>query len=142
MLANGIHQRSGVGGRRERRGLMLVLRDLLTGPVSVGLRNRGATCYINSLIQQLYAVDAVRDSLLGTELPTPEELAGDADDPDGKRLQRSTRLLEVVGRLQEVFVFLRRDACIQWMQYMGRSCWMSCRCMSSVGLTSGSRCVT
>lgn len=33
----------------------------------VGLKNAGATCYMNSVLQQLYCVRAVRDVLLAVQ---------------------------------------------------------------------------
>lgn len=33
----------------------------------VGLKNAGATCYMNSVLQQLYCVKAVRDALLAVQ---------------------------------------------------------------------------
>lgn len=33
----------------------------------VGLKNAGATCYMNSVLQQLYCVRAVRDALLSVQ---------------------------------------------------------------------------
>ena len=37
------------------------------------LQNAGATCYMNSVIQQLYAVPTVTDQLLGVEIEQEEE---------------------------------------------------------------------
>jgi ubiquitin carboxyl-terminal hydrolase 9/24 len=39
----------------------------------VGLKNAGATCYMNSVIQQLYAVPGVTEQLLGVEIEEQEE---------------------------------------------------------------------
>lgn len=33
----------------------------------VGLKNAGATCYMNSVLQQLYMVDSIREGLLAAE---------------------------------------------------------------------------
>ena len=39
----------------------------------VGLKNGGATCYINSVMQQLYAVPGVSEQLLAVNLDTVDE---------------------------------------------------------------------
>lgn len=39
----------------------------------VGLKNGGATCYMNSVLQQLYMTPDIVDSLLSTEDETSEE---------------------------------------------------------------------
>ena len=38
----------------------------------VGLKNAGATCYMNSVIQQLYAVPGVTEQLLAVEIEGQE----------------------------------------------------------------------
>ncbi|GMH86528.1 hypothetical protein TrVE_jg4673 [Triparma verrucosa] len=51
-----------------------------------GLRNQGCTCYMNSLLQQLYMMKDVRESICGAKLP---ERSGGAEVENlvGKRLQ-------------------------------------------------------
>ena len=39
----------------------------------VGLKNGGATCYINSVLQQLYAVPGVAEQLLAVNLDKVDE---------------------------------------------------------------------
>ncbi len=47
----------------------------------VGMRNLGATCYMNSLMQQLYMVPPLRYGMLQSKLleqaPTPDQKASD-----------------------------------------------------------------
>lgn len=39
----------------------------------VGLRNGGATCYMNSVIQQLFMTPGVPESVLGVQEDHPDE---------------------------------------------------------------------
>ena len=39
----------------------------------MGLKNGGATCYINSVLQQLYAVPGISDQLLAVNLDKVDE---------------------------------------------------------------------
>ena len=46
----------------------------------VGLKNAGATCYMNSVIQQLYMIPSIRNSILaveGTGSDTDDDMFGD-----------------------------------------------------------------
>jgi len=46
----------------------------------VGLKNAGATCYMNSVIQQLYMIPPIRNGLLaieGTGTDVDDEMSGD-----------------------------------------------------------------
>ena len=46
----------------------------------VGLKNAGATCYMNSVIQQLYMIPSIRNSILaieGTGSDVDDDLSGD-----------------------------------------------------------------
>ena len=57
-------------------------------PVSgfVGLKNAGATCYMNSVIQQLFMIEAVRDGVLAADgaCPDPnEDFSGEDREDDG-----------------------------------------------------------
>jgi ubiquitin C-terminal hydrolase len=47
----------------------------------VGLRNQGATCYINSLLQQLFMIPMFRYAILSYDIHAPEARAGYAMDP-------------------------------------------------------------
>ena len=46
----------------------------------VGLKNAGATCYMNSLLQQLFMIDEVRSSLLQVEGAAGDDLDDNDDD--------------------------------------------------------------
>ncbi len=39
----------------------------------VGLKNAGATCYMNSVLQQLYMTTPIRDTILGVEVEQSSE---------------------------------------------------------------------
>jgi ubiquitin carboxyl-terminal hydrolase 9/24 len=39
----------------------------------VGLKNAGATCYMNSVLQQLFMIKEIRNSILNIEIPLPAE---------------------------------------------------------------------
>lgn len=46
----------------------------------VGLKNAGATCYMNSVIQQLYMIPAIRNGILaieGTGSDVDDDMSGD-----------------------------------------------------------------
>ena len=46
----------------------------------MGLKNAGATCYMNSVIQQLYMIPSIRNSILaveGTGSDTDDDMFGD-----------------------------------------------------------------
>lgn len=46
----------------------------------VGLKNAGATCYMNSVIQQLYMIPPIRNGILaieGTGTDVDDEMSGD-----------------------------------------------------------------
>ena len=46
----------------------------------VGLKNAGATCYMNSVIQQLYMIPPIRDGILaieGTGTDVDDDMSGD-----------------------------------------------------------------
>ena len=49
-----------------------------------GLRNQGCTCYMNSLLQQLFMIDNLRQSVIEAELPTSLRTAASSN--DGKSL--------------------------------------------------------
>ncbi|KAJ8870920.1 hypothetical protein PR048_027222 [Dryococelus australis] len=80
----------------------------------VGLKNAGATCYMNSVLQQLYMVESIRVGLLAAEGATTdleEDFSGE------ERLEGEYRP-KAEAVLEEDSQWLRRG-------WLGRSCWCS-----------------
>ncbi len=51
----------------------------------VGLRNQGATCYMNSLLQQLFHIPSFRDGILGLQITEVNQIGNDNKE-DGKAM--------------------------------------------------------
>lgn len=50
----------------------------------VGLKNANATCYMNSVLQQLFMIEPLRTALLSVKVP-PEYCQDENDDDDVRR---------------------------------------------------------
>lgn len=96
----------------------------------VGLKNAGATCYMNSVLQQLYMVESVREGILAAE--------GAATDPNEdfsgeERLELETeddrgnfddnRKDYNVGILKQVQAIFGHLACSRLQYYVPRGLW-------------------
>ena len=66
----------------------------------VGLKNAGATCYMNSVLQQLFMIRSLRTALLSVKIP-PEYGQDESDEDELRR--------ETVNRI--CFFFLRFSLC-------------------------------
>ncbi|XP_077513422.1 ubiquitin carboxyl-terminal hydrolase-like faf isoform X2 [Amblyomma americanum] len=106
----------------------------------VGLKNAGATCYMNSVLQQLYMIDSIREGILAVEGAAtdpnedfsgeerPEHEGGEAcmrpvteeDGMAGKEEQRRDYHLGVLKQVQAVFGHL---AASQLQYYVPRGFW-------------------
>ncbi|KAK5661769.1 hypothetical protein OQA88_9870 [Cercophora sp. LCS_1] len=100
----------------ELNGQFLIAETPLNGEqamgdpgVPAGLENITNTCYLNSILQYFYTVDAVRELVLGLELPSidPEtgRLPGEAEDGDDPGLDRRKAYVgcEFVRELRGLF---------------------------------------
>ena len=66
----------------------------------VGLKNAGATCYMNSLLQQLFMIDEIRSSILQVEGAAHDNM----DDYDDEKLEVEvgvTSLIEFLSHLHQ-----------------------------------------
>ncbi|KAM7302505.1 putative ubiquitin carboxyl-terminal hydrolase FAF-X [Ixodes scapularis] len=102
----------------------------------VGLKNAGATCYMNSVLQQLYMIESIREGLLAVEgaaLDPNEDFSGDPEggapeaelcvgpqEEGGREEQRRDYNLGVLKQVQAVFGHL---ACSQLQYYVPRGFW-------------------
>lgn len=78
----------------------------------VGLKNAGATCYMNSVLQQLYMVESIRGGLLAAEgaaTDLNEDFSGD-ERPDS----------EVCYMAGEMVKYLLYVACLNTLQFIFR----------------------
>ncbi|KAG1670256.1 putative ubiquitin carboxyl-terminal hydrolase FAF-X [Nymphon striatum] len=102
----------------------------------VGLKNAGATCYMNSVLQQLYMIESIRTGILSTEgaAVDPDEDFSDEDKPEvesnvegneeafgeDKEENRKEYNLGVMKQVQAIFGHL---ACSKLQYYVPRGFW-------------------
>ncbi len=67
----------------------------------VGLKNAGATCYMNSVIQQLYLIPGIKESILAI------------DDEDSDEDTLFFQFQMVMGHLQVYIVIEAFNSCIE-----------------------------
>ncbi|CAM9150961.1 unnamed protein product, partial [Phaeothamnion confervicola] len=86
-----------------------------SGARFVGMKNQGCTCYMNSLLQQLFMVPPLREAILAVELPRPAPpLLPDPYDLVGKRV----RLRWAGGALHDAVVeSYEQDALLHLVRY-------------------------
>lgn len=68
----------------------------------VGLKNAGATCYMNSVIQQLYMIPPIRNGILaieGTGTDVDDDMSGD-EKQDNEVQPMSTHTIKVLHWLK------------------------------------------
>ncbi|KAA0188934.1 hypothetical protein HAZT_HAZT007000 [Hyalella azteca] len=105
----------------------------------VGLKNAGATCYMNSVLQQLYMIRQVREGVLGVEgaATDPEEdfsgeeraeaeSANDGNEEEfsgegsGSEQSRKEYNISILKQVQAIFAHL---ACSKLQYYVPRGLW-------------------
>ncbi|KAF5307812.1 hypothetical protein FQR65_LT06684 [Abscondita terminalis] len=98
----------------------------------VGLKNAGATCYMNSVLQQLYMVESIREGLLGCEgaatdpnedFTGEERLELDSDCCDDRNSIDDNRKDYNVGILKQVQAIFGHLACSRLQYYVPRGLW-------------------
>lgn len=98
----------------------------------VGLKNAGATCYMNSVLQQLYMVESIREGILAAEGATNdpnEDFTGedridlDVDGTDEKNGLDDNRKDYNVGILKQVQAIFGHLACSRLQYYVPRGLW-------------------
>lgn len=97
----------------------------------VGLKNAGATCYMNSVLQQLYMVESIREGLLACEGAATDpnedfsgeerlELDTDYNDDRGFEDNRKDYNVGILKQVQAIFGHL---ACSRLQYYVPRGLW-------------------
>ncbi|KAF2881719.1 hypothetical protein ILUMI_24454 [Ignelater luminosus] len=98
----------------------------------VGLKNAGATCYMNSVLQQLYMVESIREGLLsceGAATDPNEDFSGedrldlDSDCVDERNSLDDNRKDYNVGILKQVQAIFGHLACSRLQYYIPRGLW-------------------
>ncbi|XP_008200473.2 probable ubiquitin carboxyl-terminal hydrolase FAF-X isoform X3 [Tribolium castaneum] len=98
----------------------------------VGLKNAGATCYMNSVLQQLYMVESIREGILAAEgaatdpnedFTGEERLELDADCTDDRNCFDDNRKDYNVGILKQVQAIFGHLACSRLQYYVPRGLW-------------------
>ncbi|CAH0386901.1 unnamed protein product [Bemisia tabaci] len=100
----------------------------------VGLKNAGATCYMNSVIQQLYMVPSIRSGILAAEgaVTDPnEDFSGDDSENlildnqefDDKCNLEDSRKEYNIGILKQVQAIFGHLACSKLQYYVPRGLW-------------------
>lgn len=98
----------------------------------VGLKNAGATCYMNSVLQQLYMVESIREGLLaceGAAIDANEDFSGDetlevdCECPEDRNSLDDNRKDYNVGILKQVQAIFGNLACSRLQYYVPRGLW-------------------
>jgi len=99
-----IPQHFGGSRRAQWHYMPAVLEKSRTG--YVGLKNLGATCYMNSLLQQFHLVPDFHDAMLNLRLVDEQASAPVADDSGGPRGTQDDECLSVLSQIQTLFCYL------------------------------------
>lgn len=99
----------------------------------VGLKNAGATCYMNSVLQQLYMVESIREGILaceGAAMDPNEDFSGEesqleleCDSCDDRNSLDDNRKDYNVGILKQVQAIFGNLACSRLQYYVPRGLW-------------------
>lgn len=99
----------------------------------VGLKNAGATCYMNSVLQQLYMVESIREGILsceGAATDANEDFSGEerldldsSDCCDDRNSLDDNRKDYNVGILKQVQAIFGHLACSRLQYYVPRGLW-------------------
>lgn len=98
----------------------------------VGLKNAGATCYMNSVLQQLYMVESIREGILscdGAATDPNEDFSGeepfelDIDVNNERNSLDENRKDYNVGILKQVQAIFGNLACSRLQYYVPRGLW-------------------